>query len=55
MFCFRDISLRLRSIALMFTCIEAVEAVRIILVGKLGENLHTRKCNFSNIAPDTDL
>jgi hypothetical protein len=33
MFCFRDICLRLQSISLLATCIEAVEAVRLILVG----------------------
>jgi hypothetical protein len=32
MFCFRDISLRLQSISLLATCIEAVEAVRLMLV-----------------------
>ena len=32
MFCFRDIALRLRSISLLATAIEAVEAVRLILV-----------------------
>jgi len=32
MFCFRDICLRLQSISLLATCLEVVEAVRLILV-----------------------
>jgi hypothetical protein len=32
MVCFRDICLRLQSISLLATCIEAMEAVRLILV-----------------------
>jgi hypothetical protein len=34
MFCFRDVTLRLQSISLLATCIQAVEGVRIILVSR---------------------
>jgi hypothetical protein len=39
MFCFRDICLRLQSISLLATCIEAVEAVRLILVGTINREI----------------